>query len=166
MTGSDFGASVDVTCDNLPRVSAYHDGELPEAAAAEVERHLSACAACSAELEGYRAMSRSLGGVELPKLSNSARRRLRRALEDERAASRLRIVRALTAVAASVFFVAAAQVIHQQAFRQPSVNPDSDRVIWQPPLPPTTQGEYLLPVSPATQSSFAQELVDGLEQGK
>jgi len=156
---------VDVTCDNLPRVSAYHDGELPEAAAAEGERHLAACDACAAELEGYRAMSRSLEGIELPKLPNSARRRLRLALEEERASSRLRIVRALTAVAASIFLVAASHIIHQQAFSPTSTVPGgsgmpTDNVI----LP--QQNPYLLPASPATQSSFAQEMVDGLEQGK
>ena len=85
---------MDVTCDNLPRVSAYHDGELSAAAAAEVERHLATCGACSAELAGYRAMSRGFASAELPKLSSSARRRLRRAVEEERSASRLRIVRA------------------------------------------------------------------------
>jgi anti-sigma factor RsiW len=153
----------DVTCDNLPRVSAYHDGELPEAAAAEVERHMATCDACAAELASYRAMSRSLESVELPKLSSSARRRLRRALDQERAAGRLRIVRALTAVAASLFFVAAAQVIHQQAFERTLPHHGggmpTDNVILE-------QGAYLLPASPATQSSFAQEMVDGLEQGK
>jgi anti-sigma factor RsiW len=155
------------TCDNLPRVSAYHDGELPAAAAAEVERHLATCGACAAELAGYRAVSRSFASAELPKLSNPARRRLRRALDEERAASRLRIVRALTAVAASIFFVAAAQVIHRQAFRQSPVNPDTGSVMWpQPSRPPTTQGQYLLPAPTAPQSSFARDMLDGLEKGK
>jgi anti-sigma factor RsiW len=156
---------VNGTCDNLARVSAYHDGELSESAAAEVESHLATCDACAAELAGYRAMSRGFVSAELPSLSNSARRRLRRALEEERAASRLRIVRALTAVAASVFLVAAAQVIHQQAFKQAAFNPETGRVMWEPLLhPPTTQGQYLLPVSPAAQSSFAQDMIDGLEK--
>jgi anti-sigma factor RsiW len=155
---------VDVTCDNLPRVSAYHDGELSGASAAEVERHLATCDACAAELDGYRAMSRTFESAELPKLSNSARRRLRRALEDERAAGRLRIVRALTAVAASVFLVAASHVIHRQAVEQRSPTNRGEG------MPGATvmmqQGRYLLPASPAPQSSFAQFMVDGLEQGK
>jgi anti-sigma factor RsiW len=163
---------VDVTCDNLPRVSAYHDGELSEAAAAEVERHMATCAACAAELEGYRAMSRSIESAELPKLSASARRRLRRALEEERSAGRLRIIRALTAVAASVFFVAAAQVIHQQGFEQGSPTnrgagmPADSVMLSQGPHALAEQGPHLLPASPAPQSSFAQFMVDGLEQGK
>lgn len=154
---------MDLTCDNLPRVSAYHDGELAPAAAAEVERHLTTCAACATELEGYRAMSRSLAATELPKLSNSARRRLRRALEEERAAGRLRIIRALTAVAASVFFVAVAQVIHQQAFDQPS---PVGRVPGEGGPTVILQQDYLLPGSPTPQSTFAQFMVDELENGK
>ena len=158
---------MDVTCDNLPRVSAYHDGELAASAAAEVERHLETCEPCAAELAGYRAMSRGFASAELPKLSNSARRRLRRALEDERAAGRLRVVRALTAVAASVFLVAAAQVIHQQAFQSTSpTTAGVPRELGGTVMLHQQEGPYLLPASPAPQSSFAQEMVDGLENGK
>jgi anti-sigma factor RsiW len=105
---------VNGTCNHLERVSAYHDGELPGAAASEVERHLAGCDACAAALEHHRAMSRLFASAELPRLPSPARRRIRRAIDDERAAKRLRIVRALTAIAASFFLVAASRVIQQQ----------------------------------------------------
>jgi anti-sigma factor RsiW len=156
---------VNGTCNNLERVSAYHDGELPDAAAAEVERHLMACDECSTELERYRAMSRHFASTELPKLSASAKRRLRRALDDERAAGRLRIVRALTAVAASIFLVTASHLVHQQGTgsatppAQPGGMPSLSVLSLRGDVP------GLLPASTAPESSFAQFMVDGLEKG-
>lgn len=51
------------------RLSAYLDGELDDAERARVDGHVSACAACRAELEGERAVRsllRSLPAVEPP----------------------------------------------------------------------------------------------------
>jgi anti-sigma factor RsiW len=173
----------DGTCNNIERVSAYHDGELSAAAAAEIERHVAGCDTCASELERYRVLTRRFASAELPRLPSSARRRIRRAIDDERAAGRLRIVRALTAIAASVFLVTASQVIYLQNGRGGTASSSGDapgvsRVMrWDLSAAERAvrQGSgggaagpadvpVLLPTAVTPEASFAQDMLDGLEK--
>jgi anti-sigma factor RsiW len=54
-----------VDCKNtLLRLNAYLDGELPQAGAADVERHLRECPSCAAELAALRALAGALADLE------------------------------------------------------------------------------------------------------
>lgn len=50
----------------MPMLSAYMDGELSEAEAVEVEKHISACELCSLTLESYRAINSDTLTVQAP----------------------------------------------------------------------------------------------------
>ena len=83
----EFPSETAMDCEYRTRLDAFHDGELPPAAAREVERHLETCPVCAAELAEIREVADSFGGMAqgdhvagrlVPGLS--CRRRRRRAL--------------------------------------------------------------------------------------
>jgi len=51
---------------NRKHLNAYMDGELPDRALREVERHLAVCPACLLELDGLRGLAPLLGNDEVP----------------------------------------------------------------------------------------------------
>jgi anti-sigma factor RsiW len=51
---------------NRKHLDAYMDGELPNRALYEVERHLAGCPACLLELDGLRELAPLLGNDEVP----------------------------------------------------------------------------------------------------
>lgn len=56
--------SDDVACiDEVELISDYLDGELPEADARRLERHLETCPGCTEYLEQMRAVAGGLGGL-------------------------------------------------------------------------------------------------------
>jgi len=70
------------------RLSAYLDGELPQAGAAAVEEHLRECPHCAADLAGLRALSHALEGLEGAAVPSGFAARVRRAAGAERASCR------------------------------------------------------------------------------
>ena len=100
-------------CEKSPRLDAYHDGELPQGACREMEAHLAACAACAAELQEIRALSQALRSAPLPDLSQDARQRLNHAVLPLPQRGMVMTVRALMAIAAVIFLIAAASLLVQ-----------------------------------------------------
>ncbi len=70
------------------RLSAYLDGELPQAGAAAVEEHLRGCPQCAAELAALRALSHALDGLEGTAVPARFAARVRRAAEAKTARRR------------------------------------------------------------------------------
>ncbi len=96
------------------RLSAYLDGELPQAGAAAVEEHLRGCPRCAAELAALRGLSHTLEGLEGAAVPSGFAARVRRAAGAERASRRplvlfgtpSRLNRVLMRVAAGLVAVA------------------------------------------------------------
>jgi len=95
-------------CEHASRLGAYHDGELPEAWAADVERHVSGCPACAAELDRLRALSRMCGSAAKPQMSPAAIERLQMKMEGLPGLGLRRMAEAVAACAASILVICTA----------------------------------------------------------
>ncbi len=94
------------SCENQRRISAYHDGELPPAEAAELERHLVRCDACAEELRKLCAMSHLLSSaIDVRQVPAEAMDRWRGSLRPGRDRVILRMTEMLSAAAAAVLLV-------------------------------------------------------------
>lgn len=89
-------------CSNITSIGAYHDGELSEARRAEVEQHLSDCAACSAELEELRRLSAWVESDEAEAISPRFIAELHDDVEDLTDSSVLRFAQLVCGIAAAV----------------------------------------------------------------
>jgi len=89
-------------CEYAFRLGAYHDGELPAPAAAELEQHLQRCPACAAELAALRSLSEILGSAVAAELSAEAMQRLHRSVERTTEVGILRMAEALVGMAAAI----------------------------------------------------------------
>jgi anti-sigma factor RsiW len=89
-------------CSYQDRIQSYADGELDEAARAEVERHLTGCPACAAELAALRALSQHVSQTlaQQPGISQIALHRLHARLSPAMDDGILRFARVLGAIAA------------------------------------------------------------------
>jgi anti-sigma factor RsiW len=96
------------TCPTSQQLSAFHDGELDQATAAEIQRHLPHCPACSAELARLSAISALFAEAPVAKLSQIGLHRLHRRVESAMEEGLMRIVRVLNAVAACVLIAGSA----------------------------------------------------------
>lgn len=111
-------------CQYRHRLNAYHDAELGDAEAHELERHLETCMTCQAELEEIQAVSEAFAGLAASATSPAAMARAHAAAD---AASELigsaaesrhvlfRVAGLLTAVAASVLLVGSAWLLEPPA---------------------------------------------------
>jgi anti-sigma factor RsiW len=98
-------------CDYRVCLDAFQDGELEEAAAREVERHLESCPACAEEMAEIREVSRSFGPMARDMMSRAALARAHAAAEaaaSELASPLPRVAGLLTGLAASVLVVVSA----------------------------------------------------------
>jgi anti-sigma factor RsiW len=95
-------------CPTSQQLSAYHDGELDEALRLEIQRHLPACPACSAELARLDALSKLLAESAPAKLSQIGLHRLHRRVEQAMEEGLIRFVRVLNTVAACVLIAGSA----------------------------------------------------------
>jgi anti-sigma factor RsiW len=96
------------SCQNIPKIGAYHDGELPPAEAELLEAHIRQCESCRLELERLRALSQWLTSSPAPAVSDEVLERLRRCVRPRRDRVLLRTAKALTAAAAAVLVVCSA----------------------------------------------------------
>ena len=71
-------------CDWNNKLSAFHDGELPAEARAQVEAHVAACPECAAEIGRLRRIARFLRAAPIPAMSAGALPRLHNRLGAER----------------------------------------------------------------------------------
>jgi len=95
-------------CGRAQHLSAYYDGELPAAAAAEFEEHLRQCPDCAAELAGLRELSRLLGKLAERKIPSRVLHRLHRSADYSSRAGFRRMAKVVSAVAAIVLLVCSA----------------------------------------------------------
>ncbi len=89
-------------CKYARQISAYHDGELPPARAAEVEKHLPACALCAEELKRLQAVSRLVASARIPQMSPALLGRLHGSVGSFNEVVVLRLARWATELAAAV----------------------------------------------------------------
>jgi anti-sigma factor RsiW len=98
-----------MTCDDTEiLLHALIDGELDAGHAREVEDHIAGCAACAAQLDAYREMSKAVAGADLRHAAPpQLRRRIEAALPQTRMPSRRAVIRgfamgsAVSAIAAT-----------------------------------------------------------------
>jgi anti-sigma factor RsiW len=95
-------------CEYAARIGAYHDGELPSAAADEMEEHLRRCGACSAELARLRDLSRAIGSIAPPAIPPAVLRRTHVAIDRLSSLGVRRLAGALACAAAAVLVLSAA----------------------------------------------------------
>jgi anti-sigma factor RsiW len=92
-----------MSCDQIPYLDAYLDGELPDADRRRVEQHLAACGECATELSRLRRLSAMIAGHRTPALSAAVLARIHDAVEAERPDLMiLSLARRISAVAAAV----------------------------------------------------------------
>jgi len=94
------------TCDYIPWVGAYHDGELPEDRRIELERHLPGCEQCLAELDDLRQLSHMLASEHRPSMASAAAARFHRHVDAMTERSLVRFAELLSGVAAAVLLAA------------------------------------------------------------
>ncbi len=99
------GSGTMACCENVSRISAYHDGELPLAEAHELADHILQCPACRAELSRLRALSEWLSSAPTPEMPPAALERLRCSVRPRRDRAVLRTAKSLMAAAAAVLIV-------------------------------------------------------------
>lgn len=101
-------------CEFTSLLQAYHDGQLSAARMREAEGHVSTCAACAAELDRLRDLSRALAGAARPEpIRPDELARLHDVIAtytvEERDDRRiLRLAVGLSAVAASILIISTA----------------------------------------------------------
>jgi anti-sigma factor RsiW len=95
-----------MACSISNRLSAYHDGELDAVSGLEVERHLSQCPACAAELAELKAMSNWFEESQRPRLSQIALYRIHGRADWVVRKDLLRFARKVQAIAACVLVAA------------------------------------------------------------
>ncbi len=136
-------------CEHSSRLSAYHDGELPAAGRAELERHLGECPRCAAELEAIRKLSRLLGTALPEEMPAALPARLHRAIDRlPSPKSIIRLAEALAAVAAGILLTCILALSWQSPT---SASPD---------IPPAWEIEAAVgPADEASADSSEQSLV-------
>jgi anti-sigma factor RsiW len=93
------------SCKNIPKISAYYDGELSPGEARALAQHIRQCPPCWRELQRLRALSNWLSSVPVPEIPAAALDRLRHSVQPRRDRAVLRMAKALTAAAAAVLIV-------------------------------------------------------------
>lgn len=95
-------------CENIPRIGAYHDGELSDAGRDELERHILICDDCRRELRRLEALSQWLASAPRPEVPVEVLERLRVSIRPGRERTLLRMAGSLTAAAAAVLIACSA----------------------------------------------------------
>lgn len=100
-------------CEQAVRLSAYHDGELPAAARAEMERHIRLCPTCAAELERLRELTRMARQAPAIAIPPGVLERLHQRVDPLRARAINRWAEALAAIAAMILVACTAGLATQ-----------------------------------------------------
>ena len=109
------------SCENIRKLSAHHDGELPTDEAQRVAQHLRQCPSCRQELEQLRAISQWLSASPAPAVPEEVLARLRRSFRPRRDRIILRTAKTLTTAAAAVLVVCSALLWQRWHIQPPSV---------------------------------------------
>jgi anti-sigma factor RsiW len=95
-------------CSYQSSLDAYHDGQSPSELAREIEQHLPACAACSAELGRLLELSQLLRTARPEAIHADELARVHQAVEGVEDRGVIRLVTGLSAVAASILIISGA----------------------------------------------------------
>ncbi len=108
------------SCSHISRISAYHDGELPDGRRAEVEAHLQHCPQCAAELAELQTMSAMLERMPRRQLDPLGLARLHQQVDSLTDRSLLRFVEMLSGLAAALLVAASVWLVQApEAAAQP-----------------------------------------------
>ena len=116
-------------CQQSEKVSAYHDGELSPASAADMKRHLAACPQCSAELERIRELSTGFAAMPAPQVPPHVVARLHARVDQLAARSVFRFAEGCAAIAAAVLIACTVGLFKQSA----PVQPAASLPVWEAP---------------------------------
>jgi anti-sigma factor RsiW len=94
-------------CEYTAKLSAYHDGELPDHERRAVEAHVAGCPECSRELSGLRELSLVLSAAPVPEVPHDLSGRLRAGLRSSGEVEIIRICRVASMAAAALLVVCA-----------------------------------------------------------
>ena len=95
-------------CEFQPLLDAFHDGELDGRVSGRLARHVPRCRECDAELREMRRLSKLLGDMRPAGITPVQRKRLHESLDERASEPILRIVKFISAAAASILIVAGA----------------------------------------------------------
>jgi anti-sigma factor RsiW len=120
-------------CQHHSRLSAYHDGELDEAASKAMEQHLVECEFCTHELAGLREVSRAMSGFDPGEITPIELARLHCELDRADEGSLIRFGMGFAAVAASILIISLAWIgqTPAQPLRVGSAQPARQFPEWQ-----------------------------------
>jgi anti-sigma factor RsiW len=97
---------INMACDRIAQVHAYHDDALSDARRAEVEAHLHSCDVCATLLTDLRRLSRMVDEAQLVEMPSDAMLRLQRGVRTAASTRAVyRITGWMTAAAAAVLVV-------------------------------------------------------------
>jgi anti-sigma factor RsiW len=119
------------TCENIPQIHAYHDGQLSEHASQQLQAHLQYCPLCAAELESLRQVSDLFSSSTLPEMTPLMLAQVHQRV-DQRMNARIehgvmRLAQWLSAAAAAILVVSSLQL----AFMHNSASADaSPHLAW------------------------------------
>jgi len=125
------------SCENQRKLSAYHDGELSAALAAEMEKHLLQCPSCREELRRLRAMSVLLASAIDEQAPPEATARWKRSVRPARDRAVLRMTGMLSAAAAAILLVCST-MLWQQSGKPTGLPPRA--ATWESVAARTTSG--------------------------
>jgi anti-sigma factor RsiW len=121
-----------MACSFGNRLSAYHDGELDSASAAEVQRHVAECPACASELAELNSLSGLFEKSPRPRLSQMSLHRIHNGVDLVIRGNFLRTVKVLRAIAACVLVGASIWLIEtssQTSFTNPGSTASSQESV-------------------------------------
>ena len=107
-------------CPSAARLSAYCDGELSAAEVRQAEEHLAQCPACARQIEEFRRISRLIGSMESPQITQEGLDRISRSVvlttaDDTDEPRIMRIGLFLLAAAASILIICGAWLLELPA---------------------------------------------------
>ena len=97
-------------CQFHSRISAYHDGELDQAASKAIELHLHTCEECTEELESLRQVTSAMADFDPGQMTPIELARLHRELDRADEGSLVRFTVGLIGMAASVLIISLAWI--------------------------------------------------------
>jgi anti-sigma factor RsiW len=103
-----------IKCPCTERIGIYYDGELAASEVEAMERHIEQCAACAAELERLRKLSRLMRQIAVP-VEHETMTRLHRRLDTTRRNQPMqRFAEICTALAACVLIICGAMLMTER----------------------------------------------------
>jgi hypothetical protein len=128
----------------LPRLAAFHDGQLDDAESLEIRAHLEACSTCRQRLSEWAALDRALAALPMPEAPAEVHWRTQAALARASEAPRARRTPVRFWIAAAALFVAAfVGAVYWQSHRSGVIE-----MAESPPAPAETGGSRVSPESP------------------